>query len=499
MNRLNKCCMMHREDKKMAVSKFFVKKGFKLEADDMLLFFYLDEKHPLFSKGQVPGFLPEIKSPSEKGKSATFAAGFYRDSRFVARSISLDDENIRPREMFKRAVSSAISGAEDEGLKRVVIFLSGKNRDYMRLCQEAALLGGYRFDKYLEKKAEPRPVFCFMDSKPDPDEKKALREREVIFQWVNFARDILNEPPNEMHPESLAAIFQSMGKKAGLKVTAWDEKRLHKEGCGGILAVGKGAASRPRLVIGEYRPRNARGFLCLVGKGVTMDTGGYCLKPAKSQEGMKYDMGGAAMTFAAACAMASLKIPLQITVITPLVENDISSTAFHTTDIITMRNGKTVQVDNTDAEGRLILADALCLASELKPDWIVDAATLTGACVVALGEDIAGVFGPDPGFNRSIITSGEKAGEFLWEMPLHMPYIEQMKTTIADMKNIGSRWGGAITAALFLKRFVSDDVKWSHIDIAGPCVKEEPLGFLGKGAKGFGVKTLMELAKTLPG
>jgi len=178
-------------------------------------------------------------------------------------------------------------------------------------------------------------------------------------------------------------------------------------------------------------------------------------------------------------------------------ENDISSSAYHTSDIITMRNGKTVQVDNTDAEGRLILADALTLASEMKPDWTVDAATLTGACVVALGEDIAGVMGPDRDFNRMLLRAGEKAGEHLWELPLYMPYMEQLKTTVADMKNIGSRWGGAITASLFLRRFVPDEMTWAHIDIAGPCVKEEPLGYLGKGAKGFGVKTLFELSKML--
>ncbi|RUM87049.1 MAG: leucyl aminopeptidase [Thermodesulfatator sp.] len=483
----------------MAHSEFAVKKGYKLEADDLLLFCYLEEGQPVFSKEQIPGFLSEIKCPDEKGKSVTAAAGLYRNKRFVARAARIDDENIPIQEVLKRTISSAISSAEEEGLKRVCLFLSRENRSLVKACQEAAVLGGYKFDKYLEKKAEPAPVVCFLDSDLDTREKKAIKERAEVLGWVNFARDILNEPPNEIHPQALAGIFRSRGKKAGLKVTVWDEKRLQKEKCGGVLAVGKGASSRPCLVIGEYKPRKPKGFLCLVGKGVTMDTGGYCLKPANSQIGMKYDMGGAAMTFAAACAMASLKVPLRITVITPLVENDISSTAFHTTDIITMRNGKSVQVDNTDAEGRLILADALCLASEMNPDWIVDAATLTGACVVALGEDIAGVFGTDREFNRIIITAGEDAGEYLWEMPLHMPYMEQLKATIADMKNIGTRWGGAITAALFLKKFVSEDITWTHIDIAGPCVKEEPLGFLGKGAKGFGVRTLMELARKLGG
>ena len=483
----------------MATSEFLVKKVFKLEKDDLLIFCYLDQDKPLFSDSQVPGFLTELDIPKEKGGRVTVAAGTNRNRRFLARTVRLDDEHASPQEKLKQVLSSEISGAEDEGIKRIAVFLSASNQEYLSVCQEAAMLGGYRFDKYLEKKSEPCPVCCFMDEALDSNEKNAIKARNELYSWVNFARDICNEPPNTVEPESLAAIFKSQGRKAGLKVTVWDEKRLLKEKCGGIIAVGQGASSRPRLVIGQYNPKNAEGHLCLVGKGVTMDTGGYCLKPANSQTGMKYDMSGAALTFAAACAMSRLKLPIKITVITPLVENDISSTAFHTNDVITMRNGKTVQVDNTDAEGRLILADALCLASEMKPDWIVDAATLTGACVVALGEDIAGVFGTNSDFNRSIVDAGMDTGEFLWEMPLHMPYMEQLKATIADMKNIGSRWGGAITAALFLRKFVPDDVTWAHIDVAGPCVKEDPLGFLGKGAKGFGVRTLVGLAQKLNG
>ncbi len=476
----------------MAVCEFAVQRKYSLEDRDILIFFYGDENTPFFSSDQIPLFIDSPYPPDDQGKSITFQAGLHEGKRFQAVAMRVDDKNFSKVQMFKRHVSSMIRSASDEKNRRVTVFLANDRHGFLSPCMEAALLGGYKFDKYLEKKPEFPQVLCVTEKSLSKREEKDLKEKEELFFWVNFARDVLNEPPNEIHPESLASVFQKMGKKAGLKVTLWNEKRLEKEKCGGILAVGQGAASKPRLVIGEYRPRKPKGFVALVGKGVTMDTGGYCLKPASSQIGMKYDMGGAAMTFAAACALASLRLPLRIAVITPLVENDISSRAFHTQDIITIRNGKTVQVDNTDAEGRLILADALCIASEMKPDCIVDAATLTGACVVALGEDIAGVFGPDSRFNRELIEAGREADENLWEMPLFMPYMEQLKAEIADMKNIGSRWGGAITAALFLKQFVDEKIPWAHIDIAGPCVKEEPLGFLGKGAKGFGVKTLFE-------
>ena len=481
----------------MAVCDFEIELKYSLEDKDILVFPFLDEKTELFSKSQLPSFLDEVFASEEQGKAITCQAGKHNGKRFTAVAIRLDDKNLSEKQVLKRHISSFIRSASEEKCKRVVVFLAEEHQGYAPECLEAAILGGYKFDKYLEKKPVLPKVVCFLSNALSDEEEKEIHKKKALFSWVNFARDILNEPPNAIHPESLAQVFEEKGKKAGLEISVWDEKRLEEERCGGILAVGSGAASRPRLVIGEYNPKSPKGFVALVGKGVTMDTGGYCLKPPKSQIGMKYDMGGAAMTFAAACAIATLQLPLRVVVITPLVENDISSRAFHTQDIITMRNGKTVQVDNTDAEGRLILADALCLASEMKPDCIVDAATLTGACVVALGEDIAGVFGPDSQFNRKLIDAGKRMDENLWEMPLFMPYMEQLKAEIADLKNIGSRWGGAITAALFLKQFVEDGITWSHIDIAGPSVKEEPLGFLGKGAKGFGVKTLYEFASGL--
>jgi len=212
---------------------------------------------------------------------------------------------------------------------------------------------------------------------------------------------------------------------------------------------------------------------------------------------MKYDMAGAALVWGAACAIARLRLPLRLTVIAPLVRNDLSGSAVHVQDILRLRNGRTVEVANTDAEGRLILADALAIAGERRPDWILDAATLTGACVVALGEDVAGLFARDEGLGARLRAAGDAAGERFWPLPLYRPYAAQLKATVADGKNIGSRWGGAITAALFLEPFVPEKTPWLHLDIAGPGIKEEPLGCLGKGAKGFGIRAVVGLAGDL--
>ncbi len=483
----------------MPSSPFSVQSKYKPEEKEVLLFPFFDGERPCFPKELVPEPVGEVIPPENEGKTHTVFAGVLSGNRVIARAARLDEKYIAAKESMKRVVASAITFARNEDAKRVVVFLDPDQTELIRAVQEGAALGGYTFDKYLEKKQEPIPVVAVIGAKAPSRLKRILDEDALVFEWANFARDILNEPPNVINPVSLAKIFQDKGKKAGLKITVWDEKRLQKEKCGGILAVGKGAKHPPRLVIGEYKPRKPKGHLVLVGKGITFDTGGYCLKPPQSQMGMKYDMSGAAVVFGAACAISQLKLPIHLTVITPLAENVVSGEAYLTTDIITMRSGKTVQVDNTDAEGRLILADALTLADEKNPDWIVDAATLTGACVVALGEDIAAVYGTKERLTGLLTDAGKEAGEVFWPLPLHMPYMEQLKATVADCKNIGGKWGGSITAALFLKQFVDDGRPWLHLDIAGPAVKEEPLGHLGKGAKAFGVRALAAFVKRLSG
>ncbi|MCP4641234.1 MAG: leucyl aminopeptidase family protein [bacterium] len=482
----------------MAISKFQCVEDYTLRAGDYLVLPYLDEKKALFAKKALPKALARVvAAPEQQGGTRTALRCEVDGVAVLASAIRLDAKHSNPATELKKAVAAALNSGKREEAKRVVVALDGKRQDLMLAVQEGALLGGYVFDPYLSDKPKPLPVLLAAPGGKSAAFRRANRRRAELYTCTNFTRDVLNEPPNEMTPPVLARAFRKMGKASGLKVTTWNEARLKREGCGGILGVGQGAKARPALVIGEYAPRGAKGHLCLVGKGVTFDSGGYGLKPASSQIGMKYDMGGAAMMFGAACAIARLKLRIRVTVITPLVENDISGEAFHTTSVLRTRSGRTVEVHHTDAEGRLILADALTIAAERKPDWIVDAATLTGACVVALGEDISAAFGTDPAFTRLLIDAGRDEGERFWELPLHMPYEEGLKTTIADCKNVAGRWGGAVTAALFLKKWVSDDAKWIHCDIAGPGCKEGPLDHLGKGAKGFGVKTIAALASRL--
>ncbi len=482
----------------MATPSFTTATRYTPRAQDFIVQLFCNERTACFDRKLLPAALSGFKPGKEKGAAKIAFVGTHEKKDLCVYLARLDAEHTPCARTAKKAVAQALEKAKGHECKRVVVLMDGKHAELCAGVQEGALLGGYVFDKYLQKKKKPLPVLLVAPGLKAA-QKKNLAEAAKVYDHVNFAREVLNEPSNAIDPHTLAAAFRKLAQGTGLKVAVWDRKRLQKESCGGILAVGAGSKVAPRLVIGEYKPAKAKAHLALVGKGVTFDTGGYCLKPGASQSGMKMDMGGAATMFPAACAIAKLKLPIRVTVYTPLVRNDISSTAYHVNDILRMRAGKTVQVDNTDAEGRLILADALALAGEKKPDCIVDAATLTGACVVALGEDIAGVYGTDPEFTRTLLAAADEAGEHAWEMPLHRPYAEQLKTPLADCKNIGAKWGGSITAALFLHQFVPEGMKWIHLDIAGPGIKEEPLEHLGKGAKGWGVKTVVALARKLAG
>jgi leucyl aminopeptidase len=481
----------------MAIPKFSIGATLQLKDGDYLILPFLDDKKGMFPKTALPKVIQAAARTSpDAGGSLTTLRGRVGRVEVLIRTVRLDVKYSDTMREMKKAVAAAVASAPKEHCSRVVISLSDRHVEWLFAAHEGAILGGYSFDKYLSRKSKPVPVVV-AGIKTTAVISKRLRERDLIYETVNIARDLLSEPPNVMNPPVLANEFRKLGVRSGLKVTVWDEKRLLKERCGGTYGVGVGAKAKPRMVIAEYNPRGARRHLCLVGKGVTYDTGGYGLKPAASQIGMKYDMGGAAMMFAATCAIARLKLPIRITVITPLAENDISGESMHTTAVLRTRSGKTIEVEHTDAEGRLILADGLSLAAERKPDWIIDSATLTGACVVALGEEIAGIFSNDPKLAEQVITAGQEEGELYWELPLFMPHARKIKTTIADVKNRGDAWGGAITAAVFLKEWVSDDTRWAHLDIAGPGGMEQPLDHLGKGAKGFGVKTIIRLAKML--
>ncbi len=359
-------------------------------------------------------------------------------------------------------------------------------------------LGQYAFDRY---RSEPDPAATdrVVFAGADADAIAAdVRHGEVVAGAVALARDLVNEPAGDKPPEVLAERATDLATERGIGVTVYDEERIAAEGLGGLMAVAAGAANPPRLVMLDYAPDGAAATLALVGKGIVFDSGGLSLKPVKSMETMKTDMSGAAAVFATVRAVADLALPVRVLGITPLTENMPGGSAQRPGDVMRARNGKTIEVLNTDAEGRLVLADGLSLAVEAEPDLIVDIATLTGACAVALGPKIGGLFSNDDDAADRVAGAAAKAGEKLWRLPLETEYRSHIESAVADMKNTGERYGSAIAAALILAEFAGDR-PWVHLDVAGPARAARAEHYLSKGGTGFGVRTLIALAEDLTG
>ena len=319
--------------------------------------------------------------------------------------------------------------------------------------------------------------------------------RKIVGDAVNLARDLANTPPAEKSPTALARRFKEIGDASGLIVEIWDESRLRAERFGGLLGVAAGSAEPPAFARIELADDDlSKPTLALVGKGVTFDSGGLSLKPSASMEDMKADMTGAAVVFSTLRALAQLKTPPGRRVVgyAPLTENMTGGRAMKLGDVLTMRNGKTVEVLNTDAEGRLILADALSFAAESKPSRILDLATLTGACMVALGPKVAGLFSNDDAFAQEVLAAASNVGERAWRLPLDADYFDQLKSGVADFKNVGGKYAGAITAAKFLEQFV-DEIPWVHLDIAGPSWADSDSPTRDAGGTGCFVRALVEL------
>jgi leucyl aminopeptidase len=336
--------------------------------------------------------------------------------------------------------------------------------------------------------------------------KADLERVKILSEAMNATRDLVNAPGNDLYPAKMAEIVKSQSKIPDVTVEIWDEKKLAKENCTGILAVGQGSIRGPRLVKITYSPAKAKAHLALVGKGITFDTGGISLKPATGILGMKYDMAGAATVAQAAIAIARLGLPIKVTAFMCIAENMPSGSATRPNDVITFRNGKSVEVTNTDAEGRLVLADGLILASELKPDLIVDVATLTGAARVALGNRYTGLMGDDNSV-QIVESAANAAGELVWHMPLAEELLELIKSDIADLMNsrVGNPSGGMLVGGLFLREFVGlasakgkDRLNWAHLDFATAANNDlAPYGYAVKGATGSMVRTLVTLAEQM--
>ncbi|MFD3355807.1 leucyl aminopeptidase [Streptomyces fradiae] len=401
-------------------------------------------------------------------------------------------------EALRRAAGSAARALS--GVKKAGFALPVETAEDVAAVAEGALLGAYAFTAYQERGKDAKgPVgeVAVLGAKPRDKAAKAAAERALaLAEEVNRARDLINTPPNDLTPEAFAAVATAAGKENGLKVQVLDEKALAKGGYGGILGVGAGSANPPRLVKLAYTHPDAEKTLALVGKGITYDSGGISLKPAGHNETMKCDMSGAAAVFAAVVAAARLGLPVNVTGWLALAENMPSGTATRPGDVLRMYSGKTVEVLNTDAEGRLVLADALTRASEEAPDAIVDVATLTGAMVLALGNRTFGVMANDDAFRTAIHETAEEVGEQSWPMPLPAELRKGMDSPTADIANMGERMGGGLVAGLFLKEFVGEGITWAHLDIAGPAFNESgPYGYTPKGGTGSAVRTLVRLAE----
>ena len=415
---------------------------------------------------------------------------------------SFDDETLR------RAAGAA--ARELAGSSAATFSLPAKKVSAIGAIAEGALLGAYVFNKFrVDSLSDRRPslksVTVHTALAQDPKAKAIVKRAGVIGDYTAIVRDLINTPPSHLTPDSFCKIFTDLAKKAGgasagLKVSVMSDSQLKSKGYGGITAVGQGSANPPRLLQISYRPVKSKALksYAYVGKGITFDTGGLALKPAAGMEAMKSDMSGAAAVCAATIAIALLKLPIAIDCYAPLAENMVSENATRPSDIITMYGGKTIEVLNPDAEGRLILGDALVKAQENRNlDGIVDVATLTGAQVVALGTRTSAIMTNTQEFSDHFFGISKEVGEAFWPMPLPIELRASLDSPVADMANIGERMGGMMVAGLFLKEFISPELPWLHLDIAGPAYNEGlPYGYTPVGGTGIALRSLVALAES---
>lgn len=410
-------------------------------------------------------------------------------------------ENASTKEL-RNAAGRALKAAAGVKAKKVLFVVPDTILPISETAQslaEGALLSLYKFDKYMTQSSEnlyrePESVtFIHADKKIAADMKKSIEAADMICEGVTVARDLANAPNNEIYPETLAKRAQELGKTAGIKVTVLNKSKIASLKMGGLLAVNQGSVRPPVFIIMEYSGgKTTEKPIVLVGKGVTFDSGGISIKPGAGMSDMRLDMHGAATVIGTMVAAAKLKLKKNIIALVPSTENMPDGAAYVPGDVIRLMNGKTVEIDNTDAEGRLILGDALTYADRYKPQAVIDFATLTGACMIALGGVTSGLMGTDANLNSRIKTSADKTAEYVCELPLHEEYEEQIKSDYADVKNSGGRPAGAITAGLFLKHFIGN-YPWAHLDIAGTGIQSKATDINPKGGPGVGVRMMIDM------
>jgi leucyl aminopeptidase len=425
----------------------------------------------------------------------------FKCRRYLLLGLGAKDELTLER--FRRELGDAMVEADRLGAATVAVplpigaDLSFPARDAAQAVAEGVLLGTYRFDRY---RSEPRSgrrhlrqVVVACGSAPEREVTAALSLGETVANATCFARDLVNEPAGALTPVRMTEIAEEAAARAGIEIQILGPDEMRALGMGGILGVAQGSHQPPRLIHLTYRPRTKPARrVALLGKGLTFDSGGLSLKTADGMETMKCDMAGSAAVLATLCALPEIGSRDEVTGIMGMAENMPGGGAIRPGDVLRIMSGKTVEVRNTDAEGRLVLADCLSYVSTFAGiETAIDLATLTGACVVALGPMAAGILGNHQPLVDEVLRAAGEAGEAFWQLPLYAEYREHIRSDIADIKNTGIRWGGAITAALFLQEFVRDGLHWAHLDIAGPAFGEKEYSYLGKGGSGVGVRTLL--------
>ncbi len=410
-------------------------------------------------------------------------------------------------DFFRNSLSAIVPKLKDQPLRNLHIFIPEyslfsdtfeNDEYYYQTFVEGILLGNYTFDIYKTEKKRITPFQITFHSGNPRKVKDAISKAEKTISAVYFARDLANEPAITLTPNELAQRAKKELSEAGIKVTIFNDKELKKRNMNAILAVGKASSNTPRLIVMHYKPKKkAKKKIALVGKGVTYDSGGLSIKPTDGMIEMKADMAGAAAVIGIIKSVALLNFPFELIGVVPAVENMISGNSYKPSDIVSTASGKTIEVKNTDAEGRIVLADALEYASKQKPDEIIDFATLTGAAVVALGLPTAAIFTKNEEMADFLYKSGQKTFERVWRLPLWDEYDKLIESDIADVSNLGGRWGGAITAAKFLEHFVDENIPWTHVDLAGPSIKHDFTSYTKKYNTGFGVRLITDYLEKL--
>lgn len=411
----------------------------------------------------------------------------------------------------RQASGTAARKARDLGCKTVASIAHGAGigglapRDAAQATIEGAILGTYQHTEQKSKpdtKAIERFTLLTASAEQLADLQAGVRDGEIIADAQNLARTLINRPPNVTNPATFAALAQAEAERAGLACAVLTEMEMAEHKMGGVLSVAQGSANPPRFLVLEHAGDGSGAPIVLIGKGVTFDTGGISIKPAEGMSAMKGDMSGAAAVLGAMLAIARLKLPRRVVGLAPLVENMPSDRAFRPSDVITMMSGLTVEIISTDAEGRMILADALHYAKRFEPRGVVDIATLTGACTIAMGEEVAaGYFASDDAWARALEAAAGGAGERLWRLPLYPDYGEAIKSDTADIKNSGGRYGGVGTSAWFLRRFTEGAdgepaYPWIHVDMAPMDMSGKTAGYVVKGGWGYGVRTFVKLVQS---